>query len=163
MSYREESKKTLANHFNKINLDISLNNLDMLDDSIYNFSNLKLLEYKLDDSYLKQIYLTKVNDILYNLNDTNLQLIISLKEKEIQIKDLPYLEPHKLNKKLWEPTIKKLEYINIKKNNIYTTDLYECKKCKNRKCTLYQQQTRSADEPMTTFITCTICKNKWKF
>ena len=161
MNFREEGKKLLADRFNKFKIDIT--DLNKLDDRIYNFSNLKLSEYKLDVSYLKQIYKTKVNDILYNLNDTNLPLITSLKENDIEITDLPFLEPHKLNKKLWEPTIKKLEYITIKKNNIYTTDLYECKKCRNRKCTLYQQQTRSADEPMTTFITCTICNNKWKF
>jgi transcription elongation factor S-II len=28
---------------------------------------------------------------------------------------------------------------------------------------LQQMQTRSADEPMTTFVTCVNCGNKWKF
>ena len=43
-----------------------------------------------------------------------------------------------------------------------TTDMWRCGKCKNRKCTYYQLQTRSADEPMTTFITCTVCGNRWR-
>ena len=30
------------------------------------------------------------------------------------------------------------------------------------KCTYYQLQTRSADEPMTTFVTCINCGNRWK-
>lgn len=42
-----------------------------------------------------------------------------------------------------------------------TTDMWRCGKCKQRKCTYYQLQTRSADEPMTTFITCTVCNNRW--
>ncbi|CAG8558334.1 11227_t:CDS:2, partial [Paraglomus occultum] len=42
------------------------------------------------------------------------------------------------------------------------TDAFRCGKCGNRKCTYYQMQTRSADEPMTTFVTCTICNNRWK-
>lgn len=28
------------------------------------------------------------------------------------------------------------------------TDIFKCAKCKQRKCTYYQMQTRSADEPM---------------
>ncbi|OZJ06082.1 hypothetical protein BZG36_01117 [Bifiguratus adelaidae] len=43
------------------------------------------------------------------------------------------------------------------------TDMFRCGKCKSRKCTYYQMQTRSADEPMTTFVTCTNCENRWKF
>ncbi len=31
-----------------------------------------------------------------------------------------------------------------------TTDQFQCGKCRQRKCTYYQMQTRSADEPMTT-------------
>lgn len=43
------------------------------------------------------------------------------------------------------------------------TEIFLCGKCKQRKCTYYQLQTRSCDEPMTTFVTCTVCANKWKF
>ncbi|ORY33014.1 transcription factor S-II, central domain-domain-containing protein [Naematelia encephala] len=43
------------------------------------------------------------------------------------------------------------------------TDAFKCGKCGARKTTYYQMQTRSADEPMTTFVTCTNCKNRWKF
>ncbi|KAE8223238.1 hypothetical protein CF319_g3707 [Tilletia indica] len=43
------------------------------------------------------------------------------------------------------------------------TDAFECGRCKQRKTKYYQQQTRSADEPMTTFVTCVNCGNKWKF
>ena len=39
---------------------------------------------------------------------------------------------------------------------------FTCKHCKESKCTYYQLQTRSADEPMTTFVTCTVCKTRWK-
>lgn len=39
---------------------------------------------------------------------------------------------------------------------------YQCKMCKSKKTLFYQLQTRSADEPMTTFITCCQCKNKWR-
>uniref|UniRef100_A0A1A8DJP4 Transcription elongation factor n=1 Tax=Nothobranchius kadleci TaxID=1051664 RepID=A0A1A8DJP4_NOTKA len=44
-----------------------------------------------------------------------------------------------------------------------TTDLLQCSKCKKKNCTYNQVQTRSADEPMTTFVLCNECGNRWKF
>ncbi|CAD7672022.1 unnamed protein product [Nyctereutes procyonoides] len=43
------------------------------------------------------------------------------------------------------------------------TDLFTCGKCKKKNCTYTQVQTRSADEPMTTFVVCNECGNRWKF
>mmetsp|Transcript_11503 Transcript_11503/g.23391 ORF Transcript_11503/g.23391 Transcript_11503/m.23391 type:complete len:229 (-) Transcript_11503:3369-4055(-) len=43
-----------------------------------------------------------------------------------------------------------------------STDQFRCGKCGKRECTYYQLQTRSADEPMTTFVTCVNCGNRWK-
>jgi len=43
------------------------------------------------------------------------------------------------------------------------TDLLKCGKCGKRNCTYNQIQTRSADEPMTTFVLCNECGNRWKF
>lgn len=43
------------------------------------------------------------------------------------------------------------------------TDLLKCAKCKKRNCTYNQLQTRSSDEPMTTFVMCNECGNRWKF
>ncbi|KAF5319424.1 hypothetical protein D9619_008794 [Psilocybe cf. subviscida] len=43
------------------------------------------------------------------------------------------------------------------------TDAFQCSRCKQWKCTYRQQQIRGPDEPMTTFVTCTVCQNKWKF
>jgi transcription elongation factor S-II len=40
---------------------------------------------------------------------------------------------------------------------------FKCGKCKSMKTTYYQMQTRSADEPMTTFVTCMNCQKRWKF
>lgn len=39
-----------------------------------------------------------------------------------------------------------------------------CQRCKRQtSCDYYQLQTRSADEPMTTFVTCLECDKRWKF
>ena len=42
------------------------------------------------------------------------------------------------------------------------TDQIQCNKCKSRKCSYYAMQTRSADEPMTMFMTCLNCNSRWK-
>jgi transcription elongation factor S-II len=44
-----------------------------------------------------------------------------------------------------------------------TTDMLKCGKCRKSNCTYNQIQTRSADEPMTTFVLCNECGNRWKF
>ncbi len=38
----------------------------------------------------------------------------------------------------------------------------ECPECHNAEAYYEQFQTRSADEPATTFYTCTACKHKWR-
>jgi len=51
----------------------------------------------------------------------------------------------------------------IRGNDIQAvSDMFRCGKCKETKCTYYQLQIRSADEPMTTFITCLNCGSRWK-
>jgi len=43
------------------------------------------------------------------------------------------------------------------------TTMLKCGKCQKNNCTYNQIQTRSADEPMTTFVLCNNCGNRWKF
>ncbi|CAD6624986.1 HN1_G0032870.mRNA.1.CDS.1 [Saccharomyces cerevisiae] len=69
------------------------------------------------------------------------------------------------------PLKQKIE--EIAKQNLYNaqgatiersvTDRFTCGKCKEKKVSYYQLQTRSADEPLTTFCTCEACGNRWKF
>ena len=40
--------------------------------------------------------------------------------------------------------------------------MFRCNRCKSYKTTFYQMQTRSADEPMTVFVTCHNCNSRWK-
>ncbi|KAF2797622.1 transcription elongation factor S-II [Melanomma pulvis-pyrius CBS 109.77] len=40
---------------------------------------------------------------------------------------------------------------------------FQCSKCRKKMVSYSQAQTRSADEPMTTFCECMNCGNRWKF
>ncbi|XP_068747739.1 transcription elongation factor A protein 2-like [Montipora capricornis] len=51
----------------------------------------------------------------------------------------------------------------VAKNQGTETDLFKCGKCGKRRTTYTQLQTRSADEPMTTFVLCLDCGKRWKF
>lgn len=42
------------------------------------------------------------------------------------------------------------------------SDALTCGKCHQKKVSYSQAQTRSADEPMTTFCECLVCGNRWK-
>lgn len=50
----------------------------------------------------------------------------------------------------------------VAKNQGTESNLFKCGKCGKRKTTYTQLQTRSADEPMTTFVLCLDCGNRWK-
>lgn len=47
-------------------------------------------------------------------------------------------------------------------NKAMATDIFECNRCNKRECTYYELQTRSADEPMTKFISCLNCGKRWR-
>jgi transcription elongation factor S-II len=75
------------------------------------------------------------------------------------------MKPMELYPDIWENIIiknaRKMELLS-RENNVQGTSMFKCGKCKKNNCTYYQMQTRSADEPMTTFITCLNCSNRWK-
>ena len=54
------------------------------------------------------------------------------------------------------------KYINMNPEQEHD-GFFTCGKCKSKKTTYTQAQTRSADEPMTTFVTCLNCDHRWKF
>ena len=83
-----------------------------------------------------------------------------------------HIDPQKI---LWEPLGEEWESCLYDKEKKDIEKLYsqagkpivkegaiKCKRCGTRKCFYYQIQTRSADEGMTTFYTCTECGNRWK-
>jgi len=124
---------------------------------------------KWDSSNFVLLYVNKVRSIIDNINPDshvcNTELLAKIKGSDLLIYKLASMNPRDLYPAHWE----ELVAAKIKRDNhLYDEDLasatdeFKCYKCKTRKCTYYQLQTRSADEAMTTFVTCLKCGNHWK-
>jgi len=48
------------------------------------------------------------------------------------------------------------------KISVHPKVMKQCPKCKHNEAEAWQEQTRSADEPSTSFFRCTRCKNTWR-
>jgi DNA-directed RNA polymerase subunit M/transcription elongation factor TFIIS len=100
--------------------------------------------------------------------DVQPQLLSRLLQKEVKSQDLPYMRPDQLQPDgEWARMARKLQRRDLDREKSRAQDenyngLFKCGKCKSVKTTYYQMQTRSADEPMTTFVTCKNCSNRWK-
>ncbi|XP_041103499.1 transcription elongation factor A protein 1 isoform X1 [Polyodon spathula] len=74
--------------------------------------------------------------------------------------DMASDELKEMRKNLTKEAIRKHQ---LAKTGGTPSDMFCCGKCKKRNCTYTQVQTRSSDEPMTTFVFCIECGNRWKF
>jgi hypothetical protein len=115
------------------------------------------------------LYRDKAISILSNLDPKayvgNTRLIERLNEREFLPHELPFMHHQNIFPERWESIldakIKKDMKILEEKPTSMTSE-FKCGKCKKRECVYQQLQVRSADEPMTIFITCLNCGNKWK-
>lgn len=93
-------------------------------------------------------------------------LLERLRNGELTLKAIADMSPIDLYPSRWKESIEKI--IETEKK-MYSTQksasiFMWCSGCKKKtKCDYYQLQTRSADEPMTTFVNCLECGKKWKF
>jgi|TARA_B110000483_G_scaffold49998_2_gene62215 transcription elongation factor S-II len=127
-------------------------------------SNKQNIVKKWDNHYFVIIYTERLRTLLFNLKNNDI-LLDKIKNKEIKAHKLAFMTHQEMSPERWEPLI---EDKKIRDKNMYNpqidanTDNFTCGKCKSKRCSYYQLQTRSADEPMTTFVTCIDCGNRWK-
>jgi DNA-directed RNA polymerase subunit M/transcription elongation factor TFIIS len=92
--------------------------------------------------------------------------IDKLKSGATSPKDFAEMTPEDMFPARWKAAMEKIIETERKmyaKNENASIFMW-CSACKKKtKCDYYQLQTRSADEPMTTFVTCLECDRKWKF
>ena len=140
---------------------------DNLERGIYNYvlkvAAEKNIVKKWENAYFVQLYVDKFRTVYVNLKRPEVKKLIT--DKKIKAHKLAFMTHQEMLPKKWARLI---EDLKIKNQNKYTpkieasTDNYTCYKCMSKECSYYQLQTRSADEPMTTYVTCIKCGNRWK-
>lgn len=140
---------------------------DNMEKAIYNYSlqmaDEKYIVKKWENIYFSELYINKFRTVYINLK--NPDILNQIMTKKIKAQDFPFMTHQEILPEKWTHLIDDLK---IKNQNKYTpkieasTDNFTCYKCKSKECSYYQLQTRSADEPMTTFVTCINCGTRWK-
>ena len=172
----EQSRESIIKKFNKLLRNNTKSN--KIENAIFNWSIKKYCEKEevtieeLDkvwaSEFFRKIYMNKCISIFINLDVKligNDELIKKVRSKDFDIEKLPDMNSFDLFPSHWEAIRTKLketnEFLYTKQNTVFT-DEFKCPKCKERKCSYYEVQTRSADEPMTAFINCTVCGHQWR-
>jgi len=138
-----------------------------LEIGIYNYAikeaNSRKIIKKWDNPHFAQLYLDRLRSIYVNLKNT--EILQQIKSGEIAPQTVAFMTHQELNPERWKTLIDqkiKRDASKFSTNIQASTDMFTCKKCRSKKCTYYELQTRSADEPATIFVTCLDCGKHWK-
>lgn len=138
-----------------------------LEKGVYNYaiqeSNFKKIVKKWENPAFSQLYLDRLKTIYLNLK--NPDLLASLQKGDIAPQSLAFMTHQEFAPEKWKSLIEqkmKRDIAKYDKKIEASTDMFTCKKCHSKKCTYYELQTRSADEPATIFVTCLDCGKHWK-
>ena len=167
---REYSISSFAGIFEKpVNDPIQFN----IEKSIYNWTIRKCKAGSdvpsWENKRFREMYKQKIINIKTNLKNEKTTLKDRVLAGQVITRTIAQLTPDELFPT--GPYAKSIHTQYIKQMNIdlacgrlnaKTIGIFKCGKCKSMKTTYYEMQTRSADEPMTAFITCLACGKRWK-
>ena len=107
------------------------------------------------------VYRGKVRSMIFNMANSP-EVALRRDSGTLTVAWLTSASPQELWPDRWKNLALPLHLQNEVAEIEYESTQFRCGKCKERKTTYRQMQTRSADEPMTTFVRCTVCGNRWK-
>lgn len=96
----------------------------------------------------------------------NARLLERLKEGEFTADAVAAMTHRELYPEHWQALADeqlKRETTMLEGSHEEGSDMFKCKRCGKSRTRYWEMQTRSADEPMTTFVTCLECDTKWKY
>ena len=115
------------------------------------------------------IYQTKIRQVVGNILPesyvANKTLLNDLQSGKYTLDEICKFDAYHLSNERWKDYFhrrQQQEKRQLEGNKAMATDQFLCTRCHKRECTYYEMQTRSADEPMTIFITCMNCGKHWR-
>lgn len=164
--FRENIQKKLADVL-LFDPTVDPNSAANLEKGIYNYAIKEATQRKIvkkwENPFFVQIYKDRLRSIYLNLKNT--ELLEQVRSGEITPQALAFMTHQELQPKQWDELIQRKIKRDASKyvdNTQASTDMFTCKKCRSKRCTYYELQTRSADEPATIFVTCLDCGKHWK-
>ena len=159
-----------------IKIDSLVNDLSLsrnIEQSIYNYiiklSKEKNIQRNWNNTIFTKLYNSKIISIFSNLKKDsyihNGAFLQRIKNGDINPKKVGYLSVYDINPDNWKDLLNvksKRDKIKYELKPEAMTNLFKCNRCGSRETSYYEVQTRSADEPMTQFITCLQCNSRWK-
>jgi DNA-directed RNA polymerase subunit M/transcription elongation factor TFIIS len=158
--FRENIREKIAKQIQPVKLATNLER------AIYNYAikeaTTRKIIKKWENPYFTQLYVDRLRTIIRNLSE---EAIANINSGETSVQTFAFMTHQEMNPERWASLIQQKAKRDASKfnNNIEaSTDMYKCKKCRSKRCTYYEMQTRSADEPATIFVTCLDCGKHWR-
>ena len=150
-----------------------MNKTKIIEESIFKFtcekSETRKVIKKWENPIFRKIYINKSRSLYINLDKKsyieNNSLIKKIFNRKFDLKNIAFMTYQELFPEHWKQLLDekyKRETAIYEDKPEAMTDMFKCGRCKQKKCTYYELQTRSADEAMTIFITCVNCGNRWR-
>lgn len=144
------------------NMDLS----NELEAGVYEFALSYAYKNDLNKEFISSIYRDKTNEILENFDKNtsinNKTLLKSVLGNEIKAQEVAYMSPKEMCPENWKVQVEKRQKIEHTREHKASTNMYKCHDCGERKCIIYQMQTRSSDEGFTVYATCLVCYKTFK-
>ena len=148
-------------------------NIRSLEQSIYeaayNYAQKNYVARSWKSPVFVEIYRQIVRAIMSNIHPDspvkNPRLLSRVIDGEFKLNEIPNMTAYDMFPEKWFELKDKLlqrEQKILEGNKSRATDQFKCRRCQKRECTYYELQTRSADEPMTCFISCLNCGKEWR-
>lgn len=126
-----------------------------------------------DEPRFRYRYTTRVLGLDFNLrNPRNPELkrrvlLGAHREGGIGLKKLASMTPQQMFPELWEDAYQRVAVRQLRREASARPEqapegAHTCRRCKSKKTVYTTVQIRSADEPMTIFVTCLACNKNWK-
>ena len=171
-SNRDDNKRNMmVKYLNKAIDDIKMSR--KVEKGIYNYvikvSKEKNIRRSWENTLFTNLYKSKILSVYSNLDTNsyiqNNQLLKNIKDGSIEPEKVGSLSVYDVFPDNWKELLNiksKRDKIKYELKPEAMTNLFKCRKCGSRETSYYEVQTRSADEPMTQFITCLSCSNRWR-